>query len=268
MISERVKVTKAFSRILLKDKRLCKVTFQLLENALKAIILSKCYQKACKNCKSPTQNHTVVEENLLHIQKRLGIPTGTQYSSKESQKEPHKVYAWTPPGLPADKIDEYFAQLPNNKVPRWKSPGEQYREKQLVLQLPKQDLALAYCRHLDRSYHKSFEDFVNMRNELALDIAYIREYLDKQNECAKCRGTMLKGDVAVIAPKFGESVCWHPACFVCSTCDELLVDLTHCVKDRKLYCERHFAEQIKPRCSACDEVSISLSMPFLRRTMK
>lgn len=66
---------------------------------------------------------------------------------------------------------------------------------------------------------------------------------------------MLKGDVAVIAPKFGENVAWHPACFVCCVCDELLVDLTHCVKDRKLYCERHYAEQIKPRCTACDEVS-------------
>ena len=66
---------------------------------------------------------------------------------------------------------------------------------------------------------------------------------------------MLKGDVAIIAPKFGESVSWHPACFVCCVCDELLVDLTHCVKDKKLYCERHYAEQIKPRCTACDEVS-------------
>ncbi|KAF8790257.1 Protein espinas like protein [Argiope bruennichi] len=207
--------------------------------------------KSCRNCK--VQNHTVVEENLLQIQNRLGISPDSQCSCKENQKEPHKVYAWTPPGLPADKIDEYFAQLPNNKVPRWKSPGEQYREKQLVLQLPKQDLALAYCSYLDKMHQKSFEDFVNMRNELALDIAYVREYLDKPKECAKCRGTMLKGDVAVIAPKFGESICWHPACFVCSTCDELLVDLTHCVKDRKLYCERHFAEQIKPRCAACDE---------------
>lgn len=79
------------------------------------------------------------------------------------------------------QIDEYFAQLPNHKVPKWKTSGEKYREKQLILQLPKQDLALAYCRNLDRMYHKSFEDFVNIRNEIALDIAYIREYLDRQN---------------------------------------------------------------------------------------
>ena len=36
---------------------------------------------------------------------------------------------------------------------------------------------------------------------------------------------------------------------------ELLVDLIYFYKDRKLYCGRHHAETLKPRCSACDEVS-------------
>jgi hypothetical protein len=58
-----------------------------------------------------------------------------------------------------------------------------------------------------------------------------------------------------MAPKFGENVAWHPACFQCTTCAELLVDLTYCVHEEQLYCERHYAEQLKPRCSACDEVS-------------
>lgn len=48
---------------------------------------------------------------------------------------------------------------------------------------------------------------------------------------------------------------WHPKCFTCSTCDELLVDLTYCIHDDKIYCERHYAELLKPRCNACDEVS-------------
>lgn len=43
---------------------------------------------------------------------------------------------------------------------------------------------------------------------------------------------------------------------MCSTCDELLVDLTYCVHDDKIYCERHYAELLKPRCNACDEVSV------------
>lgn len=48
---------------------------------------------------------------------------------------------------------------------------------------------------------------------------------------------------------------WHPACFKCKQCKEPLVDLAHCVHDGAIYCERHYAELLKPRCAACDEVS-------------
>lgn len=53
---------------------------------------------------------------------------------------------------------------------------------------------------------------------------------------------------------------WHPKCFTCSTCDELLVDLTYCVHDDKIYCERHYAELLKPRCNSCDEVSKNIEL--------
>ena len=65
-----------------------------------------------------------------------------------------------------------------------------------------------------------------------------------------------------MAPKFGENVAWHPACFQCTTCAELLVDLTYCVHEDQLYCERHYAEQLKPRCAACDEVSLFAARCF------
>ncbi len=61
--------------------------------------------------------------------------------------------------------------------------------------------------------------------------------------------------MAVFAPKAGENLCWHPACFICSRCEELLVDLVYCFKDDAVCCERHYAEQVRPRCAACDEVS-------------
>ena len=40
-----------------------------------------------------------------------------------------------------------------------------------------------------------------------------------------------------------------------SLLQELMVDLIYFYKDRALYCGRHHAETLKPRCSACDEVS-------------
>jgi len=39
------------------------------------------------------------------------------------------------------QVDEYMDQLPNHKVPRLSSPGEKYRDIQLIYQLPKQDLS-------------------------------------------------------------------------------------------------------------------------------
>lgn len=74
-------------------------------------------------------------------------------------------------------------------------------------------------------------------------------------ECRGCGEVISKGSVAVVAPRCGEEATWHPACFTCATCKELLVDLVYCVWEETVLCGRHYAEQLKPRCAACDEVS-------------
>ena len=35
------------------------------------------------------------------------------------------------------------------------------------------------------------------------------------------------------------------------------VDLTYCVLDGRVFCERHYAERVRPRCGACDELIFS-----------
>ncbi|XP_064489395.1 prickle planar cell polarity protein 3-A-like isoform X3 [Ornithodoros turicata] len=214
------------------------------------------WRKVCNNCKCPRESHDVYHEEFVNVRDRIGIKCDpSKHISKE--KTLREGYSWVPPGLSSSKIEEYFAQLPNHKVPRLGTPGEKYRDKQLIVQLPKQDLALAYCKFLEQEYHRAFEDFVNIRNEIALDIGYVRDALDATLDCLKCSGALPKGEVAVIAPKFGELAAWHPACFTCFVCGELLVDLTYCAKDGRLYCERHYAETLKPRCAACDELIFS-----------
>ena len=48
---------------------------------------------------------------------------------------------------------------------------------------------------------------------------------------------------------------WHPQCFVCFTCKELLADLIYFYKDGKVFCGRHYSQAVDiPRCKACDEV--------------
>ena len=71
----------------------------------------------------------------------------------------------------------------------------------------------------------------------------------------QCFGAL--SDLCVTAARAGPEKLWHPHCFKCSHCEELLVDLIYFYANGRLYCGRHHAETLKPRCSACDEVRIS-----------
>jgi len=166
-------------------------------------------------------------------------------------------YSWVPPGLPQPRVQEYMRQLPAGKVPRIGSDGEHYRERQLSLQLPRQDISSKHCSHLDPQHQSSYNAFVSARNDVALDVGHVVDLCRQRTSCAACCRAIPVGGVAVVAPKFGPHRMWHPACFVCSHCGELLVDLTYCVHQDLLYCERHYAEQIKPRCGTCDELIFS-----------
>lgn len=72
--------------------------------------------------------------------------------------------------------------------------------------------------------------------------------------CYQCGDVINAGEMTVSSSRAGPGPCWHPACFTCSTCSELLVDLIYFYHDGKVHCGRHHAELLKPRCSACDEV--------------
>lgn len=87
----------------------------------------------------------------------------------------------------------------------------------------------------------------------------------------QCGEQINGGDIAVFASRIGHGLCWHPHCFVCCVCSELLVDLIYFHLDGKIYCGRHHAERLKPRCSACDEVSqqckVQASVHWLKSTL-
>ena len=154
-----------------------------------------------------------------------------------------------------------------------KPDGVAYREAQLLQQLPKQDLSLKSTHHISQRDQSSYQDFICARNDIALDVGHavvITKDLNPTNakdeakevssssisagSCRKCQGNMNIGDLAVVAPRFALRDYWHPACFTCTVCDEILVDLCYCVHNDQLYCERHYAENLKPRCGACDEL--------------
>ena len=82
---------------------------------------------------------------------------------------------------------------------------------------------------------------------------------ENDKNCHQCREKINSGDVVVTAEKAKGAV-WHPGCFVCSVCQELLADLVYFYYKDKLYCGRDLAALLKiPRCYACDEVIFNLN---------
>ncbi|XP_069194174.1 four and a half LIM domains protein 2 isoform X4 [Procambarus clarkii] len=216
---------------------------------------SHVWRKTCQSCKCTRELHDVYHEDWVNVRERLGLGDSLGRSSRELCLQ--EGYTWVPPGLTSEQIYDYMSCLPGHKVPRLATPGEKARERQLMLQLPKQDLALAFTRHVEPQHHTSFKDFVAARNDIALDIGIIKPHIPHNIECRGCGEVISKGSVAVVAPRCGEEATWHPACFTCATCKELLVDLVYCVWEETVLCGRHYAEQLKPRCAACDELIFS-----------
>uniref|UniRef100_A0A1A9W3P9 Testin n=1 Tax=Glossina brevipalpis TaxID=37001 RepID=A0A1A9W3P9_9MUSC len=73
--------------------------------------------------------------------------------------------------------------------------------------------------------------------------------------CRDCSQTINFGEVAVKAARAGKEIAWHPECFKCHTCRELLADLVYFFHGGHVYCGRDLAVKLKiPRCKACDEL--------------
>ncbi|KAI1897173.1 hypothetical protein AGOR_G00080490 [Albula goreensis] len=165
-------------------------------------------------------------------------------------------YAWVPPGLKPEQVHQYYNSLPEDKVPYVNSPGEKHRIKQLLHQLPPHDNEIRYCNTLDDEEKRELKLFSDQRKRENLGRGNIRPFPLTMSGaiCEQCGGQINGGDIAVFASRAGHGMCWHPHCFVCSMCDELLVDLIYFYQDGKIFCGRHHAERLKPRCSACDEI--------------
>lgn len=74
-------------------------------------------------------------------------------------------------------------------------------------------------------------------------------------KCRDCGLPIDLGKVAVKAERADKEIAWHPSCFKCHTCRELLADLVYFFHHGQVYCGRDLAIKLKiPRCKACDEL--------------
>nr|NP_001027600.1 prickle 1 [Ciona intestinalis]BAB00617.1 prickle 1 [Ciona intestinalis] len=168
-------------------------------------------------------------------------------------------YAWVPPNLTPDQVRYYFTSLPEDKVPLVDSIGDKYRVRQLLHQLPPHDDKVCYCNDLSDEEKRELRLFSEQRKKDYLGCGKIRilPLNTPGTPCSECGILVKGGDIVAVASRAEPGMCWHPACFVCSVCRELLVDLFYFYQDGRLYCGRHHAETLKPRCSACDEIIFS-----------
>ncbi|XP_055702861.1 protein prickle-like isoform X2 [Phlebotomus papatasi] len=165
-------------------------------------------------------------------------------------------YTWVPPGLRPDQVHLYFSQIPEDKIPYVNSVGERYRVRQLLQQLPPHDNEVRYCHSLSDEERKELRLFSAQRKREALGRGTVKQ-VAAGRQCEGCEEATSQGDIVVFAARFGPNATWHPGCFVCCVCKELLVDLIYFHRDGRLYCGRHHAETLKPRCSACDEIILA-----------
>ncbi|RXM93785.1 Prickle-like protein 2 [Acipenser ruthenus] len=85
-------------------------------------------------------------------------------------------YAWVPPGLKPEQVHQYYNCLPEDRVPYVNSPGEKYRIKQLLHQLPPHDNEVRYCNSLDDEEKRELKLFSNQRKRENLGRGNVRPF--------------------------------------------------------------------------------------------
>ncbi|XP_076022239.1 prickle planar cell polarity protein 3 isoform X2 [Genypterus blacodes] len=219
------------------------------------------WRKICVHCKCVREEHAVrsVPGQLEKMMTKLVSDFQRHSISDDDSGCASEEYAWVPPGLKPEQVYQYFSCLPEDRVPYVNSPGERYRIKQLLHQLPAHDSEPQYCNSLDEAEKKELRLFSQQRKRENLGRGVVRPFPVTMTGaiCLQCDRQICGGDIAVFASRSGHGSSWHPQCFQCASCRELLVDLIYFYQDGQIYCGRHHAERLKPRCQACDEIILA-----------
>ncbi|XP_053552184.1 prickle planar cell polarity protein 3 [Bombina bombina] len=221
------------------------------------------WRKICQHCQCPWEDHGSAG-NPQELERSLcRLVSGTHRNSECSSNSdsPSDKYAWVPSGLTPEQVYQYFSCLPEGKIPYVQSPGERYRVRQLLRQLPPHDSEARYCCSLQgEEEEEQLTVFSQKRRLENLGRGSVHPVSGtiSGTVCQRCGLQINKGDVAVFASRAGHGSCWHPQCFNCARCSELLCDLIYFYQEGQVYCGRHHAELKRPRCLACDEVIFSV----------
>lgn len=160
-------------------------------------------------------------------------------------------FVWAPEGLTQKEILKFFeAPYPLQDVPVVDTDGERRFAMAVERQLPTHDLNIELCDDLTALERSEFEALLQLK-EQCHEIGKARVAALDTN-CSYCMQPFQQGKLQVYLESLPMAR-YHPACFRCTTCKELLAGLQVFIKDGGIYCERHFSDLYKARCFACDE---------------
>eukprot|EP00050_Salpingoeca_kvevrii_P007919 m.299511 g.299511 ORF g.299511 m.299511 type:complete len:431 (+) comp14153_c0_seq1:164-1456(+) len=250
------------------------------------------WRKTCKNCNCSKSSHGIVEVRerevgrltlVQEIEKMVQANAQRDREAREQLEKRRKKraemaivhddftaveerklaeleasLAWIPAGLTAEQVKAFYETIPKSKRPVIGTEGEFFRLSQLERQLPPHDIDETRCSSLVTDEERQrFREFNLQKIEEAADIGQIVQ-LKKANPCFACGEVIDINQFAVCVDRISvEDVpaYYHAdTCFVCEVCEEMLVDLFCFVhQGERLLCGRHWSDQHKPRCAACDE---------------
>ncbi|KAM4618659.1 prickle-like protein 1a isoform 2-T4 [Polymixia lowei] len=189
------------------------------------------------------------QRDMMMEQKVSKLTFGFQRSSTSDDDSGCALeeYAWVPPGLRPEQVQLYFSCLPEDKVPYVNSPGEKFRIKQLLYQLPPHDNEVRYCQSLSEEEKKELHMFSVQRKKEALGRGTLKllprnllhsvcEHIIFADECTEAEGRH-----------------WHMKHFSCFECETILGGQRYIMKDGRPYCCGCFESLYAEYCEACGE---------------
>ncbi|KAI6175473.1 hypothetical protein M3Y97_00692800 [Aphelenchoides bicaudatus] len=203
--------------------------------------------------------------------------TNSSYNESKQEIRSNSEFEWEPT-KDSQLSRLYMQQMPEDERPICNTVGVQKRRQRLQYQLPAHDCFADKATSIkSEDARKDFEKFVqraqqnvSMGQVIRTDEKSLHEYtqttLQSQNGrqktekliCRGCKNIVLPDSVGILPNKAhgNQTDIWHPACFKCEQCHDLLVDLLYFFKDNKYLCGRHYCEKNFERCAGCDELIV------------
>uniref|UniRef100_A0A672R3L7 Prickle planar cell polarity protein 3 n=1 Tax=Sinocyclocheilus grahami TaxID=75366 RepID=A0A672R3L7_SINGR len=242
------------------------------------------WRKICVHCKCVREEHVVrsVPGQLERMMLKLVSDFQRHSISDDDSGCASEEYAWVPPGIKPEQVYQYFSCIPEDKVPYVNSPGERYRIKQLLHQLPAHDSEPQYCNSLDEEEKKELRLFSQQRKRENLGRGIVRlfpvtmtgaicQQVEKQRHhsvtvlgsntrtvavyvtyavsCSSCGDQIIFADECTEA----EGRHWHMKHFCCFECEAALGGQRYIMRESRPYCCHCYESLYAEYCDTCGE---------------